>query len=398
MPAYDIDSESRGESFDPLPPDHWSMPMGSIAGVRLFVSYSVFVALAVLAGLVTMVQNRPGNHDLPTVAMMAVVIWATGWVVQLIVQFCLHFGTRSKLSTLSLGLVGVEALNPLHRRRPWTALANLVSAFATLTALFAFGAVCLVIHMRTESLNLASWSSWADELTTPGLGLDAVKNRYLTATWLFWIQAACQAYPMPRHLGRGAIASAIALFAAEADRQLQVKLLRRFLQVVAIVTLVIAMAILLVDQDALLPRWTILLLLAIYLWVSTHQPDLDDWITSVHVANRDPAAEFLAPGEVPLAMPGPDPAEDAVPGGTPWISNVVDTVRMRQARKRAKAAWLREREEADDAARLDQVLQKLSEHGSEGLSDADRALLERVSQSLRRFRESPQDDGDEPVS
>lgn len=390
MPAYDIDSESRGDFYDPLPPDHWSMPVGRIGGVRVSVSYAVFVALAVLAGLVAMVQSKDGNADLPVVAATAVAIWMVGWMAQLMVQFALHFGTSAQSESMCLGLVGVENVYPLRRRHPWTALANLTGAFCTLTALVTFGAVSLVIHMRSQSLDLALWSSWAEELSTPGFGMDAVHNYYLTATWLFWIQAACQAYPMPRHLGRGAIASAIALFAAEAGKELQIKLLRRFLQLIAIVTLVIAMATLVIDQQGMMLRSIALVFLSIYLWMSSHHQDLQDWVTSVHIAADDPAAGHLVRAERSAIA---DKTKDAavasakIGGPKPWVHALVDSVRMRQKRKRARAAWQREREEADDAAKLDEVLQRVSETGTDGLSEQDRALLQRVSDNLRRHRE-----------
>ncbi len=71
-----------------------------------------------------------------------------------------------------------------------------------------------------------------------------------------------------------------------------------------------------------------------------------------------------------------------------WVNEVADSVRLRRKRKQVKQAWRREREEAEDAARLDQVLQRVGKHGTEGLSPEDAALLKRVSENLRRQRES----------
>jgi len=216
----------------------------------------------------------------------------------------------------------------------------------------------------------------------------------LTATWLFWIQAACQAYPLPRNLGRGAIASAIALFAAEVDDELQVKLLRRFLQLTAIVTLVVAMATMLADADVFLPRWPILVVLSLILWASTKNQDLRDWITSVHIAGADPIASHFGTGTSEFDDPAERDSElaEASPARTPWISEMIDSVRMRQKRKLARAVMHREREEASDAARLDQVLQRVSEQGTKGLSPEDQALLKRVSDTLRRNREPDEDE------
>ncbi|QDV45222.1 hypothetical protein Enr13x_50970 [Stieleria neptunia] len=388
MPAFDVDSQSPGGSFEPQPTDNWSMPLGAIAGIRLYISYSVFVALAILAGLVATVQSRQGNGDLPLITLTAVAIWCFGWGLQLLVQLGLHAWTDAKSESITIGLLGVEAANPLYRRYPWSAVANLMAACFSLTALVIFGAACLAVHMLTRTAGYADGTLWLQELATPGLGLDAVENCYLTAAWLFWIQAACQAYPLPKNLGRGAIASAIALFAADAKDDLQLKLLRRLLQLISLITVVIAIATLIGDGDVNLPRWPVLLFLAVVLWVSTRKSDLRDWITSVHLAAADPIAAHFDVTELRAG----DVADDstAVTTRTPWISEMIDSVRMRQKRKRVRAAMRREHEEANDAARLDQVLQIVSQHGTQGLSHEDRALLQRVSQNLRRHRESQQ--------
>ena len=296
MPAFDIDSQSPSGSFEPQPADSWSMPLGRIAGIRLFISYSVFVALAVLSGLVMMVVNNGGNRDLPLVAFLGVSIWSIGWFVQCIVHVCLHLAGSARSETISIGLLGIESPNPLYRYYPWSAIANLSAACFSLAALVLFGAVSLALHMVVNGLDYSVASLWLDELATPSLGLESVQNRYLTATWLFWIQAACQAYPLPRNLGRGAIASAIALFTAEANDEFQVKLLRRFLQLIAIITLMIAMAPVIAQANDFWPQWPILVALSVYLWVSAGRQDLRDWITSVHLANADPGREPFCQG------------------------------------------------------------------------------------------------------
>ncbi|QDV86306.1 hypothetical protein [Planctomycetes bacterium TBK1r] len=387
MPAFDVDSQSPGGSFEPQPADHWSMPLGAIAGIRLYLSYSVFVALAILAGLVATVHGREGNGDLPLVALTAVTIWCFGWGLQLLVQLGLHRWTNAKSESITIGLLGVEAANPLYRRYPWSAVANLMAACFSLTALVMLGASCLAVHMLTRTAGYADGTLWLQELAAPGLGLDAVEKSYLTAAWLLWIQAACQAYPLPKNLGRGAIASAIALFAAEANDDLQLKLLRRLLQLISLITVVIAIATLIGDGDVHLPRWPVLLFLAGLLWVSTYKNDLRDWITSIHVAAADPIAGHFDVTEL-RASDVTDSHDTSV--RTPWLSEWIDSVRMRHKRKRVRAAMRREHEEANDAARLDQVLQIVSQHGTKGLSHEDRALLQRVSKNLRRHRESQQ--------
>ncbi|MCO8124433.1 hypothetical protein NHH03_22025 [Stieleria sp. TO1_6] len=391
MPAYDIDSQSPEGSFDPDPSDGWVVRLGSVAGIRLFVSCSIFVALAVLTGLVGLVRLRPGNEDLPLITATALAFWCSGWAVQVIVQLCLHFGTHARTESLRIGLLGVEITHPLQRRHPWTAVANLTSTVLSLSALTLFGIGCLSIHLLNRSADLSHWSAWATALSAPGLGFDSLRDCYLTAAWLFWIQAAFQAYPLPHNLGRGAIASSVALFAAEADDEFQLKLLRRMLQLIAVITVVIAMGLLLADANSVLPRWTVLIAVSMWLWISSYADDLEDWITSVHIAGADPiTARFreIAAEDDPARDEQASVENVSDPPQTPWISDMIDSVRMRQKRKKALAALMREREEASDEARLDHVLTIVGRQGTEGLSPEDQALLKRVSENLRRRRES----------
>ena len=369
------------------------MPVGQIAGIRFFVSYSVFVALAVVAGMVAMVSNLEGNRDLPLVAAMSVVIWIIGWSVQTIVHMALHLASVARTESITLGLLGIEMPNPLARQYPWSAAANLAAACFSLTALVLFGASSLAIHLLSQGMDLSKVSVWMAELATPSFGLDSVDNGYLTATWLFLIQAACQAYPLPRNMGRGAIASAVALFTAETNDEFQIRLLRRILQFIALITLIIAAATMIADNNFNLPRWPILALLSAYLWYSTKKRDLRDWITSVHLANADPVARPML-WEVPEPTGFFAPTEERPPnqrGVVPSVRRWVDSVRMQGKRRRARAVLKREHEEASDAARLDDVLELVSRNGTQGLSAEDKALLERVSATLRHHRQQDEE-------
>jgi hypothetical protein len=224
--------------------------------------------------------------------------------------------------------------------------------------------------------------------------MQAGSNRFLTAAWLLWIQAVCQLYPLPRNLGRAGLVSMIGLFAAEASDALQVRLLRRSLQLIAIVTILIAMASLIVDADDVLPKWPVLAVVSVMLWVSSTHHDLYDWIASIHVAKTDPISQRYGNGvEVTESVPEKarryDPSKQSA--NVQWVSAVADSVRMYRKRKRARAVWKREREEASDAARLDQVLKQVSEFGTAGLSAEDKALLNRVSEALRKHRQTEHD-------
>ena len=158
--------------------------MGQIAGVRIFVSYSVFVAFAVLAGLVTMISTREKDcvraiRTLPVVATTAVAIWCFGWVnatAGATLSYTLAPGPEAK--TITIGLLGIEWTNPLYRDRPWGAGAILGSAILTLLTLIAFGIGCLAIHMHTRLGTVSDWSLWVAELRS----LDLVWTPSATAT------------------------------------------------------------------------------------------------------------------------------------------------------------------------------------------------------------------------
>ena len=142
----------------------------------------------------------------------------------------------------------------------------------------------------------------------------------------------------------------------------------------------------LAEPGVFLPRWPILVVVSLLLWVSTASHDLDDWVASVHLAGAQP---------IPIGghQVGRESERESSVRATssPWISELVNSVRLRQKRKLAMEALRREREEASDQARLDQVLKMVSERGTDALTPADKALLRRVSEHLRRQRESQSD-------
>lgn len=77
-----------------------------------------------------------------------------------------------------------------------------------------------------------------------------------------------------------------------------------------------------------------------------------------------------------------------------WKANWRGWRRQRQNRKRLLAAVARERGEARDVQEAEQVLRKLHEHGMASLSRQERDLLQRVSETVRRQRQSTSCDTD----
>ncbi|MEO1529931.1 MAG: hypothetical protein AAFX06_31335 [Planctomycetota bacterium] len=430
MPISPIRSERPGGSFEPGPSDGWIMPLGTLGGIRFSLSYSVIVALAVLAGVVAMVQHRPGDQDLPLIALIAVSIWSIGWMVQVIVQLWLHLGTPARSESITIGLVGVELGNPLYRRNPWSTNWILVSSFMTFVALTTFGFGCLTIHMHSHALpdavpspsevdtavaSLAapknatdpgSLKSWLQQLSKKSFGLDEVHNCYLAAAWLLCFQATCQAFPLPRHLGRGALAAMVAMVSRDASDSLRVSYFRNALFLIVGVTIALAVVTVVTDSSMFPPRWPILLVLAFVLWASTRSPDLEDWVASIRVASSDPARSWLETSDFGENEDDDESAleEDPQPSRTTrrsWLTEMVDSVRLYQRRRRARTVWQREQAEARDEAEFDRLLSQIASEGTESLNEEQRAVLERVSERKRRDRQSnassePSGDGDPP--
>ncbi|OYP31123.1 hypothetical protein [Rhodopirellula sp. MGV] len=403
MQAYDLDSQNPEGPLRYPPPENWSIPVGRIAGIAIYVSYSVFIALAIVAVLVATIQNRQGQADLPVVASTTVAVWATGWLVQLIVFLGFQSTTFAHSDSLTIGLLGAEVGFPLSRRRCWTAATNVLVAGTCLAALTVLGVGCLAMHLSAKSLDLGTLANWTQTLSTPGFGFGTVENIYLAATWMFWFQAFCQAFPMPRNLGRGGLISLMALFAAEADEEFKRKLARRMIQLLSLVLMLIALSILLVEPTQQVPRWPAIVLLSLLLWQSAGRSDVVAWIRSVEFAKIDQSEsaalllDYPASGSGSFAAtrshgsnltgsPGLAGSQRAKSPGL--VKRATDSFLLYQKRKRARLALQRERSEAFDISRLDEVLQIVSEKGKAALSSEDLALLERVSEMLRKNRQS----------
>ena len=378
MQAFDLDSQSPEGPFDYPPSDQWSIPVARIAGTRVLLSYSVLIAVAVSLSFFAMIQNRSGDRELTLIAAAAGGVWILGWIVQLAVFLILQLTSSAKSGSLTIGLLGVDVGYPLSRPYCWSAGTNLFSYSICMMALTFLGFGCLIVHVLTAGGEELGLSNWFQTLRSPNFGMESLDNGYLAAAWVLWFQAAFQSFPLPRNLGRGATASAVALLISEADEDLKFRLLKRTIQLIAIATLVIAFTSLLSRPTEFVPVWPLLVFLALLLWYSSNRSDLLAWLRSIEVANsRHP--------ELRLSVVDSD-QEPGVKQSR--VGQFIESLRMVKRRRLARAALIREREEALDVARLDQVLEKVGKCGRDGLSSEDQALLQRVSQMLREDRQS----------
>jgi hypothetical protein len=221
-----------------------------------------------------------------------------------------------------------------------------------------------------------SWQSMLSVWTAPGFGLLSKDIVWLAGAWLCAIQAICQSFPLPKSLGRVWLVSLIALLAAGEERTTQAAIAQRLLRVIAAATAVVALASIGRDPNSAIPRWAMLMLLAVGLWITSRGSDLDRMLIGFD-SNLETGSELetdARSGSGQLKRPS-------------FWSRATQPIRAIRFRRKARQALHRERGEAVDAAQLDRVLDQLHQRGIDSLSNRDRELLNRVSRALRRQRE-----------
>lgn len=331
-----------------------TIPIGRLGGTRFSLSYLVFISAAVLFAVVLASSKQNGNEGLPRAAALGAALWVSGWVIQLITHVGVTRLLDLPLRHVSIGLLGVEG-SP----RNWPASRTLMTTLATIASLLVLGSFYRLVEggFQMPVLSRAPTEVWA----TPSIGFEAEDSIWRTGAWLCWVQAICQMYPLPRALGRYAFASFAALCGYRLPAVSQVLIFRRSLLLIALVTVCLGLYLMNQTVDEISwPKWPLVLLLSVLLWTSTRNVDIPLIIEG-----------FAGPHEPRQGV----------------VATLREKVRGYRGRQRLKQAFERERGEAVDAARLDEILNRLHEHGQESLSEEDRQILARVSENLRRERE-----------
>ncbi len=353
-PPYDNTAES------------WAVPIGTLGGLRLYLSHSVFGAAAVLIALLVMTQGREGTADLPWITLVGVAFWMTGWLVQVAVHAFARFAFSTPIESLSIGLLGVES-----RCREWDSRSALLVSVVSLLGLVSTGAMMVVAEQAlngTRPLDtiLGVWSA-------PAFGLRNSEFVWLAGAWLLWVQAVCQMYPLPKSLGRVAIVASISLVAARFQEVFQTHFARRAIQLCALASGMFAIVSIMLDPADFSPRWPLLMLLSLVLWVTSLGPDIREMVIGF--------GDFSGWNDGELMNPKPNRQTGS------WLDNAKTSVVSMSRRRKLRQVMQREKQEADDIGRLDEVLNQLHTQGRDSLSSEDLALLNRVSESLRKERE-----------
>ncbi len=350
------------------------IPLGHVGQTRFFLSGVVVLAAIAVVAVVAAMTSRQGNADLPIVAAIGSGFWIAGWLVQVVSQLtiCGVFGLRTP--EITINLIGVES-GP----RRWLATQSLLVSLTSLAAMVIAGVLFWWVEggFRTPVLTPTQPDFWSP----PSIGLSSSDSIWRVGAWLFWVQAVCQMFPLPRTTGRQVLAALTSVCSRRLDLPHQVAVFRRCLVAVSLLTLVVAMMMIAGDGSMTIPRWPLILLLALLLWTSSHSSDLADTMIGFQSPRVDERYEqqSIDDNAVKKVI-----RENEYRIGI--FQRVGEAIRTRQNRRRVKRAMVQERREAMDASRLDEILNRLHENGLDALSQEERAILNRVSQALRDRR------------
>ncbi|TWU48214.1 hypothetical protein [Rubripirellula reticaptiva] len=347
---------------DRVPP--WAVPIGSLGGMQLNLSYGIFVAAGIVLTVVMIAKSQPGNSDLPKAALLGTMVWVSGWVVQSIVHTFTVLGCGLSVGELTVGLIGVET-SP----RRWPPKRALVVTLSTMGSLVVLAMVFRLIGGGFQIPTLSDDS--AGSLVTglfamPSLGMAAPDAMWKAAAWLCSLQAVCQIFPLPRSLGRQTYGALTAICGTRLDLPAQVRVFRRCLIVLAMLTMVLAMWSLAQTTSTGLPSWPILFGLALLLWVSSYRSDIVQILRAFEFSTEAGSSQSRRQPSL--------------------VAKVKERLNRKRKLKRLKAVMQQERNEAVDAARLDDILRRLHSGGKESLSAEDQKILARVSDQLRKNR------------
>ncbi len=335
------------------------MPLGRLAGTRLGLSYTVFFAAAIIFAVVLTFSGRPGNADLVRVTALGAAFWVSGWLVQALAYFVLTWLLGLRLSQLSVGLLGVESVP-----RSWSASRTLLTALGTLGSLLLLGGFYRLVE---GGFQMPVLSPTPDQsLTAPSIGFDSPDSIWWSGAWLCWVQGLCQIYPLPRTIGRQLVGACCGIAGRRFDLSIQTMIFRRCIAMIAMLTLVLAVGLMSGEADRVVPRWPLLALLGVLLWLSSRASD------------------------VPTILLGFESTKE-IESQAGLISRIRGVIRSRQDQKRLRKTLQQERSEAVEASRLDEILNQLHQDGIDSLAAEDRKILERVSKNLRQRRQAESD-------
>ncbi len=352
------------------------MPLGTISGLKLYLSYGVFVAAAVLVGVLVIVRDNVGtaggNSDLTSVTLIGLAFWLVGWLVQLTVYGFYRFVFGVPIESVTIGILGVES-----RPRDWDARTALIVSTSSLLAVVSIGMLIVAAEQLINHTN--PWPRMFSVWSAPSFGLSRSDSIWLGGAWLCWIQAICQLYPLPKSTGRIALVASVSMLTQRLGESFQTHFSRRSLQLVAFITAIVAIASIAPSGGKFSGNSFFLLGIATLLWVSARARDVRWLVLSFGPFPHWDAHETTGPLSIERIYPPP----------TSLWRQIRDSIASIRHRRQLRQALRSEHQEAIDASRMDEVLEKLHQHGRDSLPPEDLALLKRMSNNLKRERRSP---------
>lgn len=340
------------------PSARWSVPLFRLGSVRFAFSYLVFVTTAlIIAGTVVRTLNGTSG-DLVAAVAMGGMLWMTGWAIQVIAYTTVTAWIGWPTRVVIIGLFGIQLV---PRRWPPSALISV--GLATCTALLVPVSICWLIGSRVElEPALTSRNSF---WIAPSVGATSLDSIWLSAAWLMFVQAVVQLYPLSHTIGRHLLAAAVVALRPERRRDEQLRSFRRILLFVALATMVGSIGLLI---DGQFPAWAVGAFVGIAVWISSESREVPALIDGLNDWHRELPTNALQ-------------------------RSVGQWMRDRERQRRARKALRRERDEAADADRLDEVLTRLHQRGADALNREDRKLLRRISERVRRQRDAEDSTG-----
>ena len=234
----------------------------------------------------------------------------------------------------------------------------------------------------------SGWS-WA---VMPSLGASTIDQLPAAAAWLWCLQAVWQTLPIPGSLGRVGWSAVVHVVSGEASGSRIMRVLVNASAAAMLLSALVAMRSgqpgvsappsadpVGVDAAPAASSWTTAFAIAAlsgWMFASSRGGDLS--ALQKRLNRTGPVAQAPLPlGRWVAAF-----------RWRSWWTRCQDWRRDRQRRKRLLAAMIRERDEARDVQRAEEVLQKLHVEGMPSLSRQERELLQRVSEAVRRQRAS----------
>jgi len=211
----------------------------------------------------------------------------------------------------------------------------------------------------------------------------SVDRPWIAAGWIFCLQGFWQLLPIPQSIGRVGWSSAIGLFASGGDdsgastREIAstaTRVVRWWIAGFSLLTFALGFAAIStagIDPQAggrAFPAYTGVVLLALWLLLSIQNEDL----FASQLTLADNGETGIMKSRIGIATMWQR-----------WQSTRQDRRRTQKLRETA----VRERAEASDAARVDDILKRLHVDGPASLNDEERAILSRVSEAIRRERQ-----------